>query len=242
MSERKKKMRIRYLKQQTKYSRTVKSLFFLMLLITHYSLLITAVSASQSVDELLKAYVKDNYPWAEVEITDLILSGEASTGLPERILVQKGMPGKTVFTVEYKDGKRIVATANVRAFDWAVMTRRAFKKGYMLQKEDVFTVLLESSRIPKDAIRVNDQIVGAVMSRSVMGNTPVVAGMVQESQQLKRGSRVMLVAESEGFSIFAKGELRENGRVGHDVKVVNLDSKKIIVGRLINENTVKVVF
>jgi flagella basal body P-ring formation protein FlgA len=199
-------------------------------------------ASPMQIGDLLKAYVKDNYPWADVEITDLVLNGEVSTGTPERILVQKGLPGRTVFAVEYKNGKRFVATANVRAFDWAVMTRRAFKKGYMLQKEDVYTALMESSRIPKDAIRVGDQIVGAVMSRSVTGNTPVVSGMVQESPQLKRGRRVMIVAEADGFSILAKGELKENSRVGHDVKVVNLDSKKIIVGRLINENTVKVVF
>lgn len=224
--------------------KNVKNLFFLLSLITLHSSLITAASAaaSQSVDDVLKTYIKDNYPWAEVEITDLVLSGEASTGKPQRILVQKGLPGRTAFAIEYADGRRVLATANVRVFDWAVMTRRAFKKGYMLQKEDVYATLLESNRIPKDAVRVDDRIAGAVITRSVMGNTPVVTGMVQESQQFKRGHRVMIVAESEGFSISAKGELRESGRVGHDVKVVNLDSKKIIVGRLINENTVKVVF
>ncbi|MBI5849269.1 MAG: flagellar basal body P-ring formation protein FlgA [Nitrospirae bacterium] len=199
-------------------------------------------AATLQIDDVLKAFIKENYPWAEVDIADIILSDEPSTGQPERILVEKGLPNKTVFVLEYKDGKRITASANVRTFDWAVMTRRAFKKGYMLQKEDVYTALMESSRIPKDAIRVGDQVVGTVMSRSVMGNVPLVAVMVQESQLLKRGRRVMIVAEAEGFSIFAKGELRENSRVGHDVKVVNLDSKKIIVGRLINENTVKVVF
>ncbi len=228
--------------QHSAFSIQKNKLILIFMLIAVFLLSVFNAAEAIQIEDLLKAYVKDNYPWADVEITDLLLSGEASTGMPERILVQKGLPGKTVFAVEYKDGNRIVATANVRAFDWAVMTRRSFKKGYVLQKEDVYTALMESSRIPKDAIRVSDQIVGAVMNRSVMGNTPVLAAMVQESQQIKRGQRVMIVAESEGFSIFAKGELRENGRVGHDVKVVNLDSKKIIVGRLINENTVKVVF
>ncbi len=212
------------------------------LLFTLHALRLTGFAAALPIDDVLKAFVKDNYPWAEVDITDVVLSGEPSAGQPERILVQKGLPNKTVFVLEYKDGKRITATAQVIAFDWAVMTRRALRKGYVLQKEDVYTILMEIGRIPKDAVRVSDQLVGAALSRPVVANTPLVAGMVQESQQVKRGQRVMIVAESASFSIMAKGELKESGYVGSDVKVVNLDSKKIIVGRLVSENTVKVVF
>ncbi len=235
MGERKKIM-------QTWLKNNVKNSFFLLLLITLHLSLITAVSAALPIDEVLKAFVKETYPWAEVDITDVALSSEPSAGQPERILVQKGLPNKTVFLLEYKDGKRITATAQVKAFDWAVMTRRALRKGYVLQKEDVYTILMEIGRIPKDAVRVSDQLVGATLSRPVIANAPLVAGMVQESQQVKRGQRVMIVAESDSFSIMAKGELKETGYVGTDVKVLNLDSKKIVVGRLVSENTVKVVF
>lgn len=200
------------------------------------------MAEAMQIDDVLRAFVKDNYPWAEVDIADVVLSGEPSAGQPERILVQKGLPSKTVFVLEYQDGKRITATAHVKAFDWAVMTRRALKKGYLLQDEDVYTALMEISRIPKDAVRVSDRLAGTALTRSVAANAPLAAGMVQESRQVKRGQRVMIIAASEAFSIMAKGELREAGYVGSDVKVVNLDSKKIIVGRLINENTVKVVF
>lgn len=214
----------------------------MLLLITLYSSLITAVSASQQIDDVLRAFVKENYPWAEVDISDVMLSGKEPADRPEKILVQKGLPNKTVFILEYKDGTRITAAANVKAYDWAVMTRRALKKGYLLQKEDIYTVLMEISRIPKDAVRVSVQLAGTALGRSVPANAPLVAGMVQESQLVKRGQRVIIVAESQTFSIMAKGELKEAGHVGSDVRVVNLDSKKIIVGRLVNENTVKVVF
>lgn len=223
------------------FKKIVKKLFFLLLLITLHASLITVAAAIQ-MDDVLKAFVKENYPWAEIDIAELVLSGEPGAGQPERILVQKGLPNKTVFVLEYPDGNRITATAYVKAFDWAVISRRALKKGYVIQKEDFYTTLMETSRIPKDAVRVSDQLVGTALSRSVAANAPFVAGMVQESQQVKRGHRVMIVAESESFSLMAKGELKENGYVGSDVKVLNLDSKKIIVGRLVSENTVKVVF
>ena len=157
------------------------------MLLVAFCLLVSNLAEAMQIDDVLKAFVKENYPWAEVDISEVMLSSEPSAGQPERVLVQKGLPNKTVFVLEYKDGKRITVTAYVKAYDWAVMTRRTLKKGYVLQKEDVYTTLMEVSRIPKDAVRVSDQLVGTMLSRSVTANAPLVAGMVQEAQQVKRG-------------------------------------------------------
>jgi flagella basal body P-ring formation protein FlgA len=46
--------------------------------------------------------------------------------------------------------------------------------------------------------------------------------------------------ESGNFKITAPGEIKANSSVGRAVKAVNLASKKIVTGLLIDENTVKV--
>jgi flagella basal body P-ring formation protein FlgA len=53
---------------------------------------------------------------------------------------------------------------------------------------------------------------------------------------------VTLLAVSASFSITTYGELKSDSAVGGHVKVLNLQSKKIVSGLLIDENTVKVDF
>jgi flagella basal body P-ring formation protein FlgA len=193
-------------------------------------------------EAVLKAHVKETYPWAEIEIDDLLLSNKLPDEQPLKIATEKGPPGKTVFTMEFKNGKKIIATANIKAFDWVVMSIRGFRKGYYLQKNDVFAKLMDVTRIPKGAIRNTEQVIGKPLTRSIVANAPVVDTMVSDTAVVKRGHKVTLVIESPSFIITTLGEIKENSSVGSHVKVLNLASKKIISGTLTDENTVKVEF
>jgi flagella basal body P-ring formation protein FlgA len=217
------------------------TLFIVMLIIVQ-GLLFAGVASAMPIGEILRQHLKENYPWADVEVTDIALSADPSGQMPDRITVQKGLPNRTVFALDYNNDKRITATATVKAFDKVVMTRGAFRKGYALQKEDVYETLMDITRMPKDVVRDSEQILGTALTRSVTANMPVVAGMLNGAQKVKKGQRVMIIASSPCFSISTRGELKETADVGNEVRVQNIDSKKVVTGRLIDENTVKVVF
>jgi len=51
-----------------------------------------------------------------------------------------------------------------------------------------------------------------------------------------------MIAESDGLKITALGEVRERGRRGERIRVVNLDSKREIYARVLDSKTVKVDF
>jgi flagella basal body P-ring formation protein FlgA len=191
---------------------------------------------------VLKAHVKENYPWAEVEIDDLLLSDKLPDEQPLKIVTEKGPPGKTVFTMEFRNGKKVIATGNVKALDWTVMSGRAFRKGYYLQRNDIFAKLMDVTRIPKGSIRNTEQVIGKPLARSIVANVPVVDTMVSDRAIVKRGHKVTLVIESPSFIITTLGEIKENSSLGSYVKAVNLASKKVISGVLMDENTVKVDF
>jgi flagella basal body P-ring formation protein FlgA len=66
--------------------------------------------------------------------------------------------------------------------------------------------------------------------------------MLSDGDVAKKGKRVVLIAEAEGFAISAVGELRENATVGSIVRVLNSSSKKQVTGVLVDEETVRVEF
>jgi flagella basal body P-ring formation protein FlgA len=191
-------------------------------------------------EDVLRAYLRENYPWADIEISDLSVNGVVPGEQPSKIMIEKGLPGRTVFSFEFENAGRLTATANVRAFDKMVVSRRAFRKGYTFQKDDVYTMLIEVQRIPANALSSVDNVVGKSLSRTISANTPVSSGMLQQGMSVKRGKRVTLLIEARGFTITTAGEIRENGSIGDTVKAVNTSSKKMVAGLLVDENTVKV--
>ena len=199
-------------------------------------------AASWDLEETLRTYIKDNFPWDEVEIQDIRFSGEMPDESPERIAVEKNPPGKTVFWLKFSDGNEATVTAEVKAFGNVVMNRRALKKGHYLDEGNLYVATMDVTRMPMGTIKDYRGIIGKPLTRSIIANTPIVDDMVEQRTEIKRGHRVILLTNSPGLTITAVGELKEDGYIGEYVRVVNTSSKKIITGMLVDENTVKVEY
>ncbi len=201
-----------------------------------------ASAASWSPEAMLKAYILEHYPWPEVDISNIELSSTPPSHAPVSIFVEKTPPGKAVFRLFFKDNRTLLATAQIKAFDRVFMSRSSLPKGYVLKQDDLYPALMESSRIPRGALRTEQQAVGNPLLRSIVPNMPLTSAMVSDSPLVKRGRRVVLLIESPGFTIKAVGETRNDAAVGAFVKAENLMSKKIVTGLLMDENTVRVEY
>ncbi|MBI5575318.1 MAG: flagellar basal body P-ring formation protein FlgA [Deltaproteobacteria bacterium] len=199
-----------------------------------------AFAGSPAPAEILRAYVLEHRPWTDVEVRNLSLSAEPPKTAPRRITVAKGLPGRTVFSMEYENGPAVTATADVAAFDEVVVSARPLRKGMPVGEEDVCLSRMEIGRVPAGAIRDPQAVVGKILTRSLGRNLPVVDRHVAETSLVKRGRKVTLLYENGGMRIAATGETRENAYVSNAVMAVNTASKRTVTGILIDENTVRV--
>ena len=196
-------------------------------------------AAAPNVDDIIKAYLIDNYPWENIEIGNIRVMGELGDGKPEKITVEKGPIGKAVFSF-YTSGKRVIVKANIKAYDWILKSKRPFSKGHVLGEDDMYAEKMEINKMPRGAVKNPEKIIGKSLKRSIVANIPVVENMVEKYQVVKRGMMVNLVIGNEGFSISVSGKTKEKGYVGKPVRAINLSSKKVVTGVLIDESTVKV--
>jgi flagella basal body P-ring formation protein FlgA len=196
-------------------------------------------AAALSIDDLIKAHLSDNYPWENIEIGNIRVMGELGDSKPDKIAVEKGPIGKAVFAF-YTSGKRVIVKANIKAYDWIVKSRRPFGKGHVLGEDDLYIEKMEIDKMPRDIVKNPEKIIGKSLKRSIAANISVVESMVEKYQMVKRGQMVKLIIGNEGFSISASGKTKEKGYVGKPVRAVNLSSKKVVTGILIDESTVKV--
>ncbi len=227
-----------------KHIQLFKKILFLMTLIIYGILFLftnNCFAETYDLNGIMKSYIKKNFPWAEIEISDLSANSEINE-LPKRILFQKPPPGKTAFSVELQDGKRINATAHVKAYEWVVMSSKSMRKGDYLELTDVYLTLFDVTKIPRGAINKINDAVGKQLSRPVNANTPIVDASLQEKRVVRKGQMVFVVIESPHFIIRTTGEIKNNAYVGGKAKVMNLSSKKVISGVLVDESTVKVEF
>jgi len=201
-----------------------------------------ARASGPSVEAALKSHVLSVRPWSDVELRNLSLDAQPPAEPPRRIVVRKGLPGPTVFSLEYGGGLLVTAKAEVVAYEEIVVSSRRLWRDRPIAEEDLSLSRTEIGKAPAGAFHDPREVVGKVMNRTIGPGLPVLSKHVAGSKLVKRGRRVTLVAESGGVRIATGGETRENAYVDDAVKVVNLSSKKTVTGILVDENTVRVDF
>jgi len=86
---------------------------------------------------------------------------------------------------------------------------------------------------------------GLVAKRTLPAETviqPHMLGAVQSPIIIKRNQNVVIRIEKPGFLITAVGKAMQDGKVGEYIKVRNIDSQRIIVGKINNDKSVEPVF
>jgi flagella basal body P-ring formation protein FlgA len=190
---------------------------------------------------VIKKYLQDHYPWAEIEILDI--SGEVSSPVPpEKILLIQGPLGRAMFSLIFQSGEKAVVQAHIRALDWVVTSRRPLKKSQFIQKEDIYLALMDVRRMPRDALTRLEPAWGKTMTQSIGANMPLVESNLGDLPLIKKGQRITLIASAPGLKITVPGEARQDGFPGQTLRVVNLTSKRDVQGIPLDEHQVSVEF
>lgn len=214
-------------------------LFFIFVLL----LILPIKSVAKTNPEiLLKDFLLENYPWTDMEIYNLTMNKDMPDEKPEKINIIKPPPGKSMFVLEFRGDKRVEVTANVKIFEQVVVSRRSLPKGYTIQEKDVYVIQMDATKLPQGYISDRDFVIGKRLSRSILANRPIVESMINDSVIVKKGQRVLVVAQSPNLKITTVGEILENASIGSYVKVMNTSTRKVIRGILVEEGLVKVEF
>ncbi len=214
----------------------ISGLFVLCLMLSSAN----AESLKWDPEDILEIFMAENYPWDEIDVSNVRVNGKLGNTAPEHITVEKGPVGKGVFSFLFEDGRRVIVMARVKAYGQVVRSTRPYRKGHRVKAEDLYVSRMDIRKMPGGAVKDPVSIIGKSLKRSVSANRPIVENMIETSQTVKRGKRVFLIISQGGLSITAYGKIKEKGYIGMPVKAMNLSSKKEVVGVLIDENTVEV--
>jgi flagella basal body P-ring formation protein FlgA len=145
-----------------------------------------------------------------------------------------------VFKVNEQFEKRLPVIARVEVIDNVVVSSNLISRGQIIQKSDLELRTLELSKINGQPLTDIDDMLGKRASRHIYPQKVILESDVEIPPVLKRGDNVKIVVFLSNIVATARGVVRESGRIGDKVKVVNIDSKKTLYATIIDKNTVRI--
>jgi flagellar basal body P-ring formation protein FlgA len=235
---------------------------FLILFIGVYLTLTCKLNVNASETQIIKAdeiedgainHLIKELPWDRESLDINIYYKEKDIVLPPgkkeliyKILNSSQRAGRIPIILEIRVDdqfkKRIRINTKVLVSQKVVKTVSAVRRGDILSNEEIKVETIQTERPLKNTITNINSALGYEATRNISIGKILIQNFIKRPALGNRGDKILIMAQKGGMTITTPGILKEDGYENAMVRVLNMDSKKIIYGRLVDSNTVKVKF
>lgn len=138
--------------------------------------------------------------------------------------------------------KRLRLYADVKVAYDVYRPARSLKMGHVIRPEDIELTRLKSDQVLRNIVSDDSDIIGHRLVRNLAEGDTILAHMVQKVPLVKNGDRILIVAQKGSLRVTAPGVVRQNGFKNDTVRVENMNSRKIVLGTVIDSRTVRINF
>ncbi len=160
--------------------------------------------------------------------------------ISERERFQETVPVTVTLLQDGKQIKRGVVTARLRYEEKVVVAARDLARGEVLELSDLKLDKRDRSEIPAGSTSEPESLVGMRTERALAAGAPIAGRAVERIPLVKRKEIVRLHFASGSLKIAGVGEARHDAGLGELVRVLNVDSRREVVGRVIEKGVVDV--
>lgn len=151
------------------------------------------------------------------------------------------LPLRVELFVNGQPEARFVATALVDDWREIPVLRRGVERGMLIQPGDVQMVRLNVNSHPGDIVHDVNGIIGRRAKNSIPAGETIRRNAVDIPPVIEKGKRVSMVYEVSGLRATAIGIAQEDGQLGDKIRLQNESSKRVVEGRIINPQEVRVL-
>lgn len=162
--------------------------------------------------------------------------------VPEKAIQGGNIAGMMVFFANGQETRRIRFSARVDIYADVLVPRHFLKKHHEIQADDIQIANKNIAVLPQDVITEEKEVLGKRTTLSINNQEVLRLSLLEPLPLVNKGDRVILLIENDQFKITALGEVKEVGRKGDRIRLINLSSKKEVSGRVLDANTVQVDF
>lgn len=161
---------------------------------------------------------------------------------PDKLMVSNKIPVAVSVFVDDAYYRKIWATLKAEVLQDAVVLKHAMRRNQRITREDVEWVPMNVADLPQNAITPDQDVIGQRVTKSLLSGTVLRTDTVELPPLVKRGDVVILKAASGTLQVTALGQAKSNGKQGERIKIVNIDTNKLLYGYVVDAKTVQVIF
>ena len=224
-------------------------LFFLTLFLKINLTLSEGLYTAEDFKEIFLKEIKNKLSWIKGDVYVERIRIE-----PELVSIQKNTPYKAIFITTPKIGsnllilefkkdetlERVKIWGYVEAKVPVIVLKRPVLNKSILSEEDIEVELKPLSRLPQDVILDKNSVLGKEVRMSLKVGTILRYSHLERPVIIKRNQMVYIIARGKNFVVKARGLALQEGREGANIKVKNISSKKILLGKVISPEEVEV--
>lgn len=211
------------------------------------------IVTAKRMEQIFMDYIKDNSSWPEDRIGFEYINTPGAIALPEGNLswdVQdKGkrdfIGNVTVnidFRVDQKTVKKVIASGRVGVRTDTIRAAGKIDRGRLISAGDIEEISEGGFQYRKGSVISREDVVGKRALRTIQSGQIILEGMFENPPPVKKGDRVIISAENSKLKITAAGEALQDGHVGDQVEVLNIQSGKKILATVSGSGVVEVIF
>lgn len=159
------------------------------------------------------------------------------------IPARPGVIGSRRISLLTRVDDQIVGNQSIRveleAMAEVAVAKEPLRRGAILTAEQLEMRYQDISRLGEPVFSLNDAV-GKLVKRSLRLGEPLQAQQIEAPPVIKRGERVVIEVQRAGMTLSAVGEARQDGRPGESIRVVNINSSREVVSRVIAPGLVRV--
>ena len=168
------------------------------------------------------------------------LSYEVS--LPEQAYRGGNFSASILFLINGREAKKVRVSGRIDLYAEVVVARQSLRKHHEIQEKDVQLATRNISSLAQDVVAEVGTVLGQRTTMTINGQEVIRRSMVEVPPLVRKGDRVLMAINNSQFKITTWGEIKEEGRRGDRVKLINLSSKREVYGKVLDSNTVQVEF
>ncbi len=161
---------------------------------------------------------------------------------PDRFYQGGNMPFSLILLADGQKVQEARFNARLEIYADVVVAKNHLPRHQIVEDKDVQVINKNITMQPPDVVTDLKDVLGKRTTLSINNQETLRKSMVEVPPLVKKGDRVILLVERDHFRITAQGEVKEDGREGDRIRVVNTSSKKEVYGRVLDSQTVQVDF
>lgn len=197
----------------------------------------------QDIEKKVKDFIRKNYK--NTNVVSLNLPDKTyfipSNSITEKVVLRSESSKHLYLDYYiYENGKpiyKIPITVNVKKYMRVIAAKKDIPKGKILTLEDLKTAEIEFKRRAGYITEI-ENAVGKVAKRDIKKGSVIKSSLLKLDYKVKRRKNVKIIYRNGNINIEMLGLALENGAIGDVIRVKNISSGKVILCKVIKENTV----